>query len=387
MNPMSEASLRQLLQKALERCASRSGKDEIFAASLASEVNALVREETSDQWASFTAANFGDLVKQRGIDCGLKGPRFREFLRCFPDMVTVTPTDHGDIVRWLEAEGVISKLQERKGQLVATALQTLAHLKEAGNSVVSASKLALQMKGAFTEPLLKSLGYDSFMGFLSSLEGVEVDRKTPGGKVWLKAEINPGEMIETGFLLVDGDDVSKTLYRLLGPGPDEDQRPDWATIANWVQERYPAEEWKKAYLIKSTISEQMKTFVHALGRIGYRPLSPNVPESTDPANQKQVARSAMLTLASKIIHTALKEKCRLVVVSHDDEVLRYVIDDESPAIAKTVILAFPEMLPDFVRKSDKVKIIDLEFEVRAFTSSLPRRLNIIPEDFDPMTDL
>lgn len=386
MSAMSESDLRQILEKALAQSVARSGKDEVYAASLASKITAILREKRADPWASFTASEYGDLVKQKGVECGLKGPRFREFLLCFPDLVTVKPTESGDLVQWLEAENIISQLQEHRGKLVATALQTLAQLKDAGQTVVSASKLALNMKGAVSDSMLKSLGYDSFMGFLSRIEGVEVDRKTPGGKVWLKSQDNEDAPVETGFLLVDGEDIWRTLDRLLGRAPEEDQRPDWGQIADWVKENFPAGEWKRPYLLRGTSAEQIKLFIQALGRIGYRPLIPPIPDGVEPANMWQVERKAVLAYAAKIIHSAFTEKCRLVVVSHDEEILRCVLEKGKYSVTP-VILAFPEFLPDFVQQDRRLKVIDLEMQVHAFTSALPRRITVPLEDFDPMRDL
>jgi uncharacterized protein len=177
----------------------------------------------------------------------------------------------------------------------------------------------------------------------------------------------------TTYVLVDGENIDATLgTSILSRRPQPDERPRWERLLQFAQNQWG--QPVKGLFFLAANGELPMGFVQALVAIGYRP----VPLSGR-VNEKVVDIAIQRTLA------ALQDRpADAMLVSHDGDFLPQL--DELCDGRKVGVVAFTEFRNNgFVGLADKgLELFDLEYDVRAFNTRLPR-LRIIPiEEFDPV---
>lgn len=176
------------------------------------------------------------------------------------------------------------------------------------------------------------------------------------------------------YLLVDGENIDATLgAAILNRRPEPEERPRWDRVRAFVERR-----WRQpvtALFFLAANGELPITFVQALLAMDYRP----VPLSGGP-HEKVVDIAIQRTLK------ALADRPGdVVLVSHDGDFLPQFeqLLDGSRRIAA---MGFPEFRNrGFAALSERgMEFFDLEHDVGAFKTPLPR-VRVIPiEQFDPL---
>ena len=173
------------------------------------------------------------------------------------------------------------------------------------------------------------------------------------------------------FVLVDGENIDATLgVTVLGRKPEPSERPRWERVVEFAR-RLWGQEVTGLFFLNASNGHLPGPFVSALQGIGFRPV-PLAGASTE----KVVDIGIQRTLAA-----LLPMKADVLLCSHDRDFVEQVerlLDSEH----RVDLIGFPELVSGAYGGLD-VRIHDLETDVGAFTSPLPR-VRIIPiEDFDP----
>lgn len=177
------------------------------------------------------------------------------------------------------------------------------------------------------------------------------------------------------FLLIDGENIDATLgSSVLGRRPEPDERPRWDRVLAYAEDLWdqPA---TGLFFLNASSGQLPIAFVQALVTIGFRP----VPLAGH-ADEKVVDIGIQRTLA------AIAElDGDVLLCSHDSD----FADALSPLIGgkrRLGLLGFREFMSAQLRGLD-LDVHDLEDDVHAFRSRLPR-LRIIPlDEFDPLAFL
>ena len=176
----------------------------------------------------------------------------------------------------------------------------------------------------------------------------------------------------TTYLLVDGENLDATLgVGILERRPRPEERPRWERVLTFART-----EWDQPVVglfFLAAKHELPMTFVQALMSIGFRP----VPLTGRP-DEKVVDMAISRTLR------ALKDReADVMLASHDGDFL-----PDLGALCdgrRTGVLAFQEYRSSGYRDLAErgLEFFDLEYDVQAFDTRLPR-IRIIPiEEFDP----
>ncbi|MGC5168676.1 NYN domain-containing protein [Luteimicrobium sp. DT211] len=177
------------------------------------------------------------------------------------------------------------------------------------------------------------------------------------------------------YLLVDGENIDATLgMSVLGHRPSPDERPRWDRIASFVGSTWGGPV-VPLFFLNATSGQLPMPFVQALLAMSYRP----VPLSGN-GTEKVVDIGIQRTL------DALRDRPgNVVLASHDGDFIPQVealLGDDR----RVGLLGFREFVN--LRMTELagrgLEILDLEHDVQAFTTPLPR-VRIIPiEEFDPL---
>ncbi len=204
------------------------------------------------------------------------------------------------------------------------------------------------------------------------------------------ADASPEAGSAMTYVLVDGENIDATLgMSLLGHRPSPDERPRWDRLLSFAERTF-AQPTRGLFFLNASSGSMPMAFVQALTAIGYRaiPLAGS-------GDEKVVDVGIQRTLA------AIGEReGDVLLVSHDgdfiDEV-RDLLDVPSPSGARrrVGVVGFREYVnirlaslsthgmsaPD--ESTRGLRLYDLESDVDAFTTLLPR-VRVIPLDsFDP----
>lgn len=173
------------------------------------------------------------------------------------------------------------------------------------------------------------------------------------------------------YLLIDGENIDRTLGQILEAKPKPEQRPRWDRVRSFTERTFgrPA----KALFFLNAWRGLPGTFIQALRMAGYVPIP-----LTGTPDQKVVDIAIIRTLE------ALKaRKGDVVVVSHDAdfrEALGGLVEDGR----RLGVLAFREYLGGEYSDVPGLEVFDLEDEASAFDGAPLPRVRVIPIDqFDP----
>ena len=175
------------------------------------------------------------------------------------------------------------------------------------------------------------------------------------------------------WLLVDGENIDATLgSSILGRRPQPEERPRWDRLLQFARDRFDQEATGLFFLAANT--ELPMSFVQALLSMGYRP----VPLRGD-GTEKVVDIAIQRTLR------ALEDRSDdVLLVSNDGDFLEHV-EDLLDGQRRVGVVGFTEFRNhEFGSLASRgLELIDLEYDVEAFTTPLPR-VRIIPiDEFDP----
>lgn len=172
------------------------------------------------------------------------------------------------------------------------------------------------------------------------------------------------------YLLIDGENIDATLGgSILARRPLSEERPRWSRLLEELQQRWGNPVRGLFFLAVS--GELPTAFVQAIMAIGYRP----IPLQGD---GKVVDIGIQRTLE------ALRERdADVVLASHDGDFLP-LVEELCDGSRRVGLIGFGEFFNAGYRKVPGLELIDLEYDLGAFTQPLPR-VRIIPiDEFDPL---
>ncbi len=177
------------------------------------------------------------------------------------------------------------------------------------------------------------------------------------------------------YLLVDGENIDRTLGQILEAKPRPEQRPRWEKIRQFAEKTW--DKPAKALFFLNASRGLPGTFIQALRLAGYYP----VPLAGD-ADLKIVDIAINRTLEALEIHGG-----DVLLVSHDNDFRRAfaaLVDGKR----RLGVLGFTEYMSGEyleLKSEGKVELYDLEDDARAFEGDPLPRIRVIPiDDFDPM---
>lgn len=195
------------------------------------------------------------------------------------------------------------------------------------------------------------------------------------------------------YLLVDGENIDATLgMSVLGRRPDPEERPRWDRVlaycdgfATQSPDGQGAKEARALFFLNATSGHMPMGFVQALLAMDYRP----VPlAGTGSPEEKVVDLGIQRTLEALALRVEAGASAHVLLGSHDGDYVPQV-ERLLQAGAQVGVLCFREFLNAQLAalEAQGLTIHDLETDVRAFTSPLPR-VRIIPlAEFDPLAFL
>ena len=173
------------------------------------------------------------------------------------------------------------------------------------------------------------------------------------------------------YLLVDGENIDATLGQsILGRRPNPEERPRWNKLLHFLED-----EWEQpvtALFFLATNGEVPMSFVQALIAMGYKP----VPLS----GEGKIVDIAIQRTAQVLV----ERDADVALVSHDADFVPQMTalsEDEERRIAA---IGFNELMSGELRKVPGIEILDLEYDVEAFNTTLPRIHVIDIDDFNPL---
>jgi uncharacterized protein len=175
--------------------------------------------------------------------------------------------------------------------------------------------------------------------------------------------------------LVDGENIDATLGgNVLGHRPNPDERPRWERVREFARQVW-GQPVTALFFLNASSGQMPMTFVQALLGLGYRPL----PLAGGPGEK-------VVDLGIQRTMEAIGERGGdVLLASHDGDFLpqaeRLLGGDHRVGLIgfrEFVNLGYADL------RDAGLEVFDLEDDVKAFTSLLPR-VRIIPiEDFDPV---
>ncbi|WP_353953584.1 NYN domain-containing protein [Knoellia sp. S7-12] len=183
---------------------------------------------------------------------------------------------------------------------------------------------------------------------------------------------NGGDAVLT-YVLVDGENIDATLgTSILGRRPQPDERPRWDRLLSFARDQWD-QDVRGLFFLNATTSMPM-SFIQALNALGFTP----VPLSG--ATDVKVVDVAI----QKTLRAIRDRDADVMLVSHDGDFLEEIeglLDDDR----RVGVMAFREFRNSgfTALEADGLETFDLEYDVKAFTSRLPR-VRVIPiDEFDP----
>ncbi|KQY58185.1 nuclease [Aeromicrobium sp. Root495] len=175
------------------------------------------------------------------------------------------------------------------------------------------------------------------------------------------------------YVLVDGENIDATLGQsILARRPQPQERPRWDRLLTWAEDLW--DQPVSGLFFLAVNGEMPMSFVQALTALGYKP----IPLSGSP-DQKVVDIAIQRTLE------ALKERDGdVLLASGDGDFIPQMTD--LLGSRRTGLIAFNELRNGaWAGLADRgLELYDLEYDVRAFNTELPRLRVIAIDEFDPL---
>lgn len=177
------------------------------------------------------------------------------------------------------------------------------------------------------------------------------------------------------YLLIDGENIDATLgLSVLGHRPNPEQRPRWDRVVDFAATVW-GRDVQPLFFLNASSGQMPMGFIQALLAMGYHP----IPLSGQ-RDEKVVDIGIQRTLDALVDRPG-----DVLLASHDGDFLPQ-LEALLGADRRVGVLCFREFLNGQLTElaSRGLSIYDLEDDVGAFTSVLPR-VRIIPIDaFDPL---
>ncbi|MGE0707240.1 MAG: NYN domain-containing protein [Planctomycetota bacterium] len=173
------------------------------------------------------------------------------------------------------------------------------------------------------------------------------------------------------YVLVDGENIDRTLGQILDAKPRPEQRPRWDRVRAFAEKSF--DKTARALFFLNASRGLPGTFIQALRVAGYLPIP-----LTGGSDQKVVDIAIIRTLE------ALAEKPGdVLLVSHDND-FREAFGRLAGPERKLGVLAFQEYLSGDYLDLQGLALYDLEDHADAFAGGPLPRVRVIPiEEFDP----
>lgn len=175
----------------------------------------------------------------------------------------------------------------------------------------------------------------------------------------------------TTYLLVDGENIDATLgISVLGRRPQPEERPRWNKLLDHAQQAW-GQPTKGLFFL--AVDESLPSnFVQALLAIGYKPVP--------------------LRGAGKVVDIAIQRTAEAIVdmdadvmlVSHDKDFVPQMQRLAEAPERRLALVGFREFMANELKDVPGIEVHDLEYDVQAFTSRLPRVRIIDIDEFDPL---
>ncbi|MET4098559.1 uncharacterized protein ABIB37_000796 [Agrococcus sp. UYP10] len=174
----------------------------------------------------------------------------------------------------------------------------------------------------------------------------------------------------TTYLLVDGENIDATLgISVLNRRPEPQERPRWNKVLSFAEQAW--QQPVRGLFFLAVPGELPTPFVQALIAMGYTPVPLR--------GEGKVVDIAIQRTADALV----EREADVMLVSHDRDFAPHMarLADRD---ARVGILGFGEFMAGGLRDVDGVEFFDLEYDVAAFNSRLPR-VRVIPiDEFDPL---
>lgn len=192
---------------------------------------------------------------------------------------------------------------------------------------------------------------------------------------------SPDEPLEesavTTYLLVDGENIDVTLgHSILGARkPTPDERPRWDRLLSWAGDPDAGDDVTALFFLNASTGTLPMGFIAALMAMHYRP----IPLSSNDPTVKVVDVGIQRTLE------ALKDRPGDVLLATHDGDFVTQIEDLLDGSREVGVLGFLEFMSGQYQPLVErgLRLFDLEDDVGAFTTLLPRVRIIELEEFDP----
>lgn len=171
-------------------------------------------------------------------------------------------------------------------------------------------------------------------------------------------------------LLVDGENIDATLGgSVLGRRPQPEERPRWNKLLQHAQDIW-GQPVNALFFLAANDGLPM-TFVQALLALGYRAVPLR-------------GEGKIVDIAIQRTAEALRDRpADVVLVSHDADFVPQMTALAADRERRTAVIGFQEFTAASLRTIPGVELYDLEYDVQAFTSTLPRVRIIEIDEFDP----
>lgn len=175
----------------------------------------------------------------------------------------------------------------------------------------------------------------------------------------------------TTHLLVDGENIDATLGgSVLGRRPHPEERPRWNRLIEHAEEMW--DQPVNALFFLAANDGLPMPFVQALLAMGYRAVPLR-------------GEGKIVDLAIQRTAQALQDRAAdVALVSHDADFTPQMTALAETEGRRTAVIGFQEFMATSLRAVPGIEFHDLEYDVHAFTSTLPRIRIIEIDEFDPL---
>ncbi|WP_422116037.1 NYN domain-containing protein [Brachybacterium sp. UNK5269] len=175
----------------------------------------------------------------------------------------------------------------------------------------------------------------------------------------------------TTYLLVDGENIDATLgVSVLGRRPQPEERPRWNKLIHYSETAW--NQPVKGLFFLAVTDSLPSSFVQALIAMGYKAVPLR-------------GEGKVVDIAIQRTAEALQSRpADVMLVSHDKDFVSQMEDLTATPDRRTAVIGFREFMAADLQDIPGIEFHDLEYDVAAFTSRLPRVRIIDIEDFDPL---
>lgn len=175
----------------------------------------------------------------------------------------------------------------------------------------------------------------------------------------------------TTHLLVDGENIDATLGgSVLGRRPHPEERPRWNRLIEHAEEMW--DQPVNGLFFLAANDGMPMPFVQALLAMGYR--------AVPLRGEGKVVDLAIQRTAE----APLDREDDVLLVSHDADFTPQMTALAETEGRRTGVIGFQEFMASSLRAVPGIEFHDLEYDVHAFTSTLPRIRIIEIDEFNPL---